>query len=152
PSASRWTVYGSSISNQRRWSRVAPRPKQTSEHAVLVQRLFRVRDRLYGVPVFEHLAVIVEPEQVEDCIAALAGLTHRVDMHDDVIAVGEYPFDLALVIRKLVAQEIDKALDAFEPVGADGVMLDIGRADIGRGLVVVFFVEDRVVELDYILL
>src|SRR5262245_29986847 len=116
-----WDVSGTGAS-----SKGGPRGsnRNASEHAVLVQRGSRIGDRLHRIPVLEHLAVVVQPERIEDRIAALAGLTHGMDMHDHVVALGEDALDLALVVREFLAQEIDEALDAWEPVGTDRVVLD----------------------------
>jgi hypothetical protein len=73
-------------------------------------------------------------------------------MHDHVIALGEDALDLALVVREFLLEEADKALDAIEPVGADRVVLDIGGADIFRGLVEILLVQHRNVEFDHVLL
>src|SRR5262245_57907419 len=74
------------------------------------------------------------------------------DMHDHVVALREDALDLALVVRELLTQEIDEALDAIESVGADRVVLDIGGSDIGLGLLEVLLVQHRIVEFDHVLL
>ena len=68
----------------------------------------------------DHLAVL-ELEDVDDGVAARAWLAHGMDVDDDVIAVGEDALDLAAVVRELVLQEGNEALEAFRPVGGHGL-------------------------------
>ena len=84
-----------------------------SEHRVVVLR--GLRDRLHRVPVLDHLAVF-ELEQVENRKPARAGLAHRVDVHDHVVAVSEDLFDLAAALRELLLQESDESLETFGAV------------------------------------
>jgi hypothetical protein len=51
----------------------ACRPGTLLEHLVLVGR--GLRDDLQHVPVFDHLAVLVEPEDVDPCILMIPGQT-----------------------------------------------------------------------------
>ena len=85
-----------------------------------------LRDRLHHVPVLDHLAVL-ELEDIDDRIAARAGLAHRMDVDDHVVAVGEDPFDLALVVREFVLQEIDEALEAFRTILGGRIVLRVAR-------------------------
>src|SRR5262249_2843126 len=113
------------------------------EHAVVVGDF--LRDRLDHVPILDHLAVL-ELENVYDGVAARARLAHGMDMDDDVIAVGEDALDLAAVVRELVLQEGDEALEAFPAVGRQRIVLGIAGAEILRGFLEVLLVERSVVE------
>src|SRR5262249_24097277 len=113
------------------------------EHAVAVGGF--LRDRLDYVPMLDHLAVL-ELENVDDGVAARARLAHGMDMDDNVIAVGEDALDLAAVVRELVLQEGDEALEAFAAVGRQRIVLGIAGAEILRGFLEVLLVERGVVE------
>src|SRR5262249_62201144 len=64
----------------------------------------------------------------------------------DVIAVGEDALDLAAVVRELVLQEADEALEAFPAVSRQRIVLGIAGPEIWRGFVEVLLVERGVVE------
>jgi hypothetical protein len=53
---------------------------------------------------------ILEFEDIYDGAPAGSGLAHRVYMHNDVVAISEYPFDLATRAGKFIAQELDERL------------------------------------------
>ena len=59
---------------------------------------------------------VLELEDVDDGVAARAWLAHGVDVDDDVVAVCEDAFDLAAIVRELVLQEGNEALEAFRSV------------------------------------
>ena len=63
------------------------------EHRVAVGGGFR--NRLHHIPVLDDLAVL-QLEDVDDGVAKRAGLTHRMDVQDDVVAVHEGALDLAV--------------------------------------------------------
>ena len=91
-------------------------------------------------------------KHVDDRTAALAGLTHRMDMQDHVVAFGPGTLDLAPGVRKLFLEERHQPLEALDPVGSAGVVLDVMRPEIlGCGLEVLL-VEGLVVEIDHDLL
>ena len=66
------------------------------EHPVRIRRL--LRDRLHDVPMLDDLAVL-QPEDVDDGHAALAGFAHAMHVQDHIVALGEGPLDLALGAR-----------------------------------------------------
>ncbi len=53
---------------------------------------------------------ILEFEDIDDGAPASSGLSNRVYMHDDVVAICEYPFDLTARVGKFIAQELDEGL------------------------------------------
>src|ERR1700730_4003219 len=123
--------------------RVSIRQRARLEHAVVVGGF--LRDRLDHVPMLDHLAVL-ELENVDDGVAARARLAHGMEMDDDVIAVGEDALDLAAVVRELVLQEGDEALEAFPAVGGQRIVLGIASTEILRGFLEVLLVDRGVVE------
>ena len=80
---------------------------ESVEHPVVVRRL--LRDRLHDVPVLDDLAVL-QPEDVDDGHAALAGLAHAMDVQDHVVALGEGALDLALGAGELLLAQGDEGL------------------------------------------
>src|SRR6516165_10584537 len=70
----------------------------------------------------------------------------RTACNDDVIAVGEDALDLAAVVRELVLQEGDEALEAFPAVGRQRIVLGVAGAEILQGFLEVLLVERGVVE------
>ena len=99
------------------------------------------------VPVLDHLAFVVEPENIHDRVAARAGLAHRVDVDDHVVALGEDALDLALVVREFVLEETDEALGSLDAVlGGRVVLLVAGSPDKRDRQVVVLLVQHGVVE------
>src|SRR6185503_7080897 len=113
------------------------------EHPVSVGGLFR--DRLHHVPMLDDLAVL-ELEDVDDGVAARAWLAHGVDVDDDVVAVREDAFDLAAIVRKLVLQEGNEALEALRSIRGAGIVLGVAAAEIFRRGIEILLVEDGVVE------
>src|SRR4030088_2705445 len=81
-----------------------------SKHPVVVRRL--LRDRLHDVPMLDDLAVL-QPEDVDDGHAAVAGLAHAVHMQDHVVALGEGALDFALGTGELLLAHRDEALQAL---------------------------------------
>src|SRR3979409_1719783 len=86
-------------------------------------------------------SAVLELEDVDDGVAARAGLAHGVDVDDDVIAVGEDAFDLAAIVRELVLQEGNEALEAFRSVRGPGIVLGVAAAEVLRGGVEILLVE-----------
>src|SRR4051812_1774563 len=123
-----------------------PRAPAGLEHSVIV--LCRLGDRLNDIPVLNHLAV-VQAEDVDDGKAACAGFTHRIHVHDDKIPVGEDALDLTLVVRELLFEKTDKALQTFGPVLRSGIVLPVLGSEIFRGLVKILLVQSGVVERPY---
>jgi hypothetical protein len=89
---------------------------------------------------------VLELEDVDDGVAARAWLSHGVDVDDDVIAVREDAFDLAAVVRELVFQEGNEALEAFRSIRGAGIVLGVAAAEIFRRGIEILLVEDGVVE------
>jgi len=85
--------------------------RSPAPHRRFVER--RAWHRLNDVPVLDDLAVL-QLEDVDDGVAAGAGLPDRVDVEDDVVAVGEHALDLAARAGELLLQELEKRL---EPLG-----------------------------------
>src|SRR3954453_7903658 len=113
------------------------------EHPVSVGGLFR--DRLHHVPMLDDLAVL-ELEDVDDGVAARAWLAHGVDVDDDVVAVRADAFDLAGIVRELVLQEGNEALEPVRSIRGAGIVLGVAAAEIFRRGIEILLVEDGVVE------
>ena len=63
---------------------------------------------------------VFELENIDDGVSARAGHPHVVDVLDDIVTVGENAFDVAVGVRKFLAQESDIGLGPFRPVGGGG--------------------------------
>src|SRR5580698_5487911 len=96
------------------------------KHSVGVGGFFR--NILHDIPMLDDLAVF-QLEDIDDGPAAASFLAHAVNVQDDVIAIGEYAFDLAVGVRKFLAQKTQKRLETFGPVRRGRIVLDIARAD-----------------------
>jgi len=80
-----------------------------------------LRNVLCDVPVFDDLAVL-EPEDIHDGAAERAGLAHRMDMQDDIVAVRECFFDYSLCeFGNLPRRKFTKVLKPSMPSGAPGL-------------------------------
>src|SRR6516162_4134481 len=123
--------------------------KRALEHRVVVGRFFR--DWLDDIPMFDDLAVF-QLVNIHDGITARARRLHAVDMVDDVVAVGEDADDVAVCVRKLVAQGRDISLEPVWPVGGIGIVLHIPWSEEFRGGVEVLLVDGKLVEFRHRLL
>ena len=77
---------------------------------------------------------------------------HVVDVQDDVVAVGEDAFDLAVIVGEFLAQESEKGLQALRPVGGPGIVLDVTRAEEFRGCLEVLLIDRKLIEFRHGLL
>jgi class 3 adenylate cyclase len=77
---------------------------------VVVGDLNRIRvgslfgDFLAHVPVLDHFSVL-QPENIDNGVAARARRRHVVDVQNHVIAVGEHPLDVTVIVGKFLAQK-----------------------------------------------
>src|SRR5882724_2567905 len=95
---------------------------------------------------------VLQLEDIDDRAAASSLLAHAVHMQDHVIAVGKYPLDLAVGVRKFLTQEIQECLEAFGPIRRRWIVLNIARPEKFCGGVEILLVKPLFVEFDYRLL
>ena len=90
---------------------------------------------------------VLQPEDIDDGHAALAGFAHAMHVQDHVVALGEGALDLALGARELLLAQSDEALQALDAVGRTGIVLDIVRSEIFRCRVEVLLPNVQIDEL-----
>jgi hypothetical protein len=76
--------------------------------------------------VLDHFPIL-ELVDIDNGIAARAGLAHGMIVDDHVVTIGEDMLDLAVVVREFLLQERNIGLEALRPIGGGRIMLRVAR-------------------------
>lgn len=103
------------------------------------------RNRLHRIPVLHDLAVL-QTENIDNCVAAFAGLAYGVHMQNHIITIGEYALDLTVRLRITFTQKLDKLAKSFRTIGRIRIVLNIFRADIRQCRIGIFAIQALLVK------
>jgi hypothetical protein len=98
--------------------------------------------------VLDYLAVL-KLVDIDNGKSARARLAHGMIMDNHIIAIGEDVLALAVVVRELVPQERNVALEALRPVGSVRIVLCVARSEVFRGRVEILLIECGLFECGY---
>lgn len=117
-----------------------------SKHAVAAGGFFR--NRLNNIPVLNDLVLRIEAENIDnrpgDARLAAGGR----NVQNDIVAVDNHPFNLAVRVGEFLFQKGDELTKAFRPILRARIMLDILLPEVGFCGIKVFIVQRLIIKSD----